>query len=48
MKYYGILDDFGSVIRWLTYKPSENYRYVVKIVKKPPPVDWNNYEESPF
>ena len=45
---YGILDDFGEVIRWQWDKPAAHYRYVVERVKVPPAVDWNNFEPAPF
>lgn len=45
---YGILDDFGEVIRWQWEKPSENYKYVTKRVERPPAIDWNNFEPALF
>lgn len=45
---YGILDDFGEVIRWQWDKPSKNYRYVTKRIKAVPVVDWNNFEPALF
>lgn len=42
---YGILDDFGEVIRWQWDKPSKNYRYVVRRVSA---VDWSNFEPALF
>lgn len=45
---YGILDDFGEVIRWQWDKPSKNYRYVVQRVRVQPAVDWNNFEAAMF
>lgn len=34
IKRYGILDDFGEVIRWLDYKP-EHGEYLIKVVQVP-------------
>lgn len=51
MTLYGLLDDFGEVIRWIDYKPSDAYRYITKRVpkvKKQCPIDWNNFEAAPF
>lgn len=45
---YGILDDFGEVIRWQCDKPSSNYKYVTKRIKPVPVVDWNNFEPALF
>lgn len=50
MTLYGILDDFGEVLRWLDYKPSEQYKYITKKVSKPknPTIDWSNFEPALF
>jgi hypothetical protein len=45
---YGILDDFGEVIRWVWDKPSKNYRYITERVKVEPVIDWNNFEPALF
>lgn len=45
---YGILDDEGRVIRWVWEKPNAEYQYVTERVTRPPPVDWDNFEEAPF
>lgn len=45
---YGILDDFGEVVRWQWNKPAKCYKYVTQRVKVKPAVDWNNFEEAPF
>ena len=45
---YGILDDFGEVIRWSWSKPSKNYRYITERLKVAPVVDWSNFERAPF
>lgn len=52
-KRYGILDDFGEVIRWQWDKPSDNYKFIIEKIKKQPTqkesaVDWNNFEPAPF
>lgn len=48
---YGILDDFGEVIRWQWEKPASHYRYITERIKRPkrrPPIDWSNFEPAPF
>lgn len=45
---YGILDDFGEVIRWQWDKPSSNYKYITQRVKLVPAVDWTNFEPALF
>lgn len=45
---YGILDDFGEVLRWQWDKPSRNYKYITKRVQVKPVVDWNNFEPALF
>ena len=30
---YGILDDFGEVVRWVWNKPSKHYHYIVVKIK---------------
>ena len=49
-KKYGILDDENKVVRWLDFKPSSNYKFI--IVKIPrdikPKIDWNNFDIAPF
>lgn len=42
---YGILDDFGEVVRWQWNKPANSYKYVTVRVKA---VDWNNFEPALF
>ena len=32
-KKYGILDDFGEVVRWVWDKPSKHYQYIVIKIK---------------
>lgn len=32
---YGILDEFGEVIRWQFEKPSSEFRYIRQRVKQP-------------
>ena len=45
---YGILDDFGDVVRWQWNKPSGNYRYVVQRVAVVGYIDWSNFEPAVF
>jgi len=45
---YGILDDFGEVIRWQLDKPAPHYPYIVQRVKRTPAVDWSNFEPALF
>lgn len=44
---YGILDDFGEVIRWQWDKPSKNYRYVTQRVRTET-IDWSDFEPALF
>jgi hypothetical protein len=34
---YGVLDEFGEVLRWQWDKPSSAYRFVIKRLKPLPP-----------
>ena len=45
---YGILDDFGEVIRLVLDKPSSHYKYITERIKSAPAVDWNNFEHALF
>ena len=45
MTHYGILDDFGAVIKWQDFKPSAAYRYITKRVLKKQ-FNVNDYEEA--
>ena len=45
---YGILDDFGDVIRWQWNKPSSNYRYITKRLNVDPVINWNDFEPALF
>lgn len=45
---YGILDDFGEVIRWQWDKPSKQYKFITERVKLAPVVDWSNFEPALF
>lgn len=45
---YGVLDDFGAVIRWQWNKPSSNYKYITKRIKVEPVIDWSNFEPALF
>jgi len=45
---YGILDDFGEVIRWSWDKPAKYYRFITERVKQKPVVDWANFEPALF
>ena len=48
MGRYGILDDFGDVVRWVWDKPARHYRYVTRKMKRKPAVDWANFEPALF
>jgi hypothetical protein len=43
---YGILDDFGEVIRWSWDKPSDLYKFIIDRVPVKPAVDWSNFEPA--
>jgi len=46
---YGVLDEFGEVLRWQWDKPSSAYRFVIKRLKPlPPPPMPEEAEEAPF
>lgn len=45
MTHYGILDDFGAVIKWQSYKPSDTYTYITKRIAKKR-INLNDYEEA--
>lgn len=45
---YGILDDFGEVVRWQWDKPSVHYKFITERVQVTPVVDWNNFEPALF
>ena len=45
---YGILDDFGEVIRWSLDKPSSSYKFITKRVQAEPVIDWNDFEPALF
>lgn len=45
---YGILDDFGEVIRWHWDKPSKLYKFITERVNVQPVIDWSNYEPAMF
>lgn len=45
---YGILDDFGEVVRWTYEKPSDGVIYLVEITKPLHEIDWENFEEALF
>lgn len=45
---YGVLDDFGEVIRWSWSKPQAPYRYIIERVAIKPAIDWNNFEPALF
>ena len=34
MKRYGILDDDGTVLRWVYQQPASCYRYIVEKIKR--------------
>jgi len=49
MKRYGILDDFGSVIRWQNYQPSDVYKFIIEKIKRPSIKEiLADCEEAPF
>lgn len=33
---YGILDDFGDIVRWQWSKPTKSYRYITERIKRVP------------
>lgn len=43
---YGILDNFGEVLRWQWDKPSSNYKYVTVRLRHKPAVDWSDFEPA--
>ena len=45
---YGVLDEFGEVLRWQWDKPSSAYRFVIKRLKPLPPPMPEEAEEAPF
>ena len=49
---FGILDDFGCVLRWVHQQPSSAYQYVTKVVREPRKkragIDWDNFEPALF
>lgn len=45
---YGILDDFGEVLRWVWDKPSKHYRYITARVKVESVIDWSDFEPAPY
>jgi hypothetical protein len=45
---YGVLDDFGEVLRWQWSKPSKAYRYVTQRVAPTPAVNWQDFEPALF
>ncbi len=45
---YGVLDDFGDVIRWQWDKPSPEYKFIERRVLEKHKVDWSNFEAAPF
>ena len=44
---YGILDDFGDVIRWVWSKPSSSYQFITEKVKEDK-INWNDFEQALF
>ena len=42
---YGVLDDFGEVLRWQWNKPSKNYKYITQRVRA---IDWSDFEPALF
>ena len=45
---YGVLDEFGEVLRWQWWRPSAAYQFVVKHLKPLPPPPLPETEEAPF
>lgn len=45
---YGILDDFGEVLRWQWDKPSKQYKYVTQRVPAEPAINWSDFEPAPY
>lgn len=43
---YGVLDDFGTVLRWQWEKSSGNYKFITKRVEQKPAIDWSNFEPA--
>lgn len=48
MTRYGLLDDFGEVIRWVWEPPPAGVPHVIEVTKPPSPIDWDNFEEALF
>jgi hypothetical protein len=45
---YGILDEFGDLVRWTYEKPNNGVMYLIEITKPLHEIDWNNFEEALF
>lgn len=45
---YGVLDEFGEVLRWQWHKPSPAYRFVIKRLKPLPQPPMPEAEEAQF
>ena len=45
---YGILDDFGEVVRWQWSKPTKHYKFITQRAPAQPVVDWENFEPALF
>ena len=45
---YGILDDFGEIVRWTYEKPEDGVTYLVEVTKPLHEIDWANFEEALF
>lgn len=45
---YGILDEFGELVRWTYEKPNDGTMYLIEITKPLHEIDWDNFEEALF
>ena len=45
---YGILDEFGELVRWTYEKPQKETTYLIEVTKPLYEIDWNNFEEALF
>lgn len=43
---YGILDDFGDIIRWSWSRPPANCKFITERIKVRPVIDWDNFEPA--
>jgi hypothetical protein len=45
---YGILDEFGELVRWTYEKPNDVVAYLIEITRPLHEIDWENIEEALF